>query len=127
MSTFRAIGCCLVTVALSVVLPLTCEASELWKGYVIDQMCAKSHKSDPHPLNFVKNHTRDCALMEACRASGYALYSDGKWFNLDKNGNKLTEKVIAASSKSRGFHVAVQGDLAGNTIKVKDIQEAPEK
>ncbi|HUK90057.1 MAG TPA: hypothetical protein VLZ81_06625, partial [Blastocatellia bacterium] len=52
-------------------------------GYIIDNACsAKFHDADG-----VKGHPKSCALMDGCVKSGYAVFSDGKYYKLDKTGN----------------------------------------
>lgn len=106
---------------------LPCHAGqESISGYLIDQNCARALKDDSGALNFVRHHTRNCALLPSCRAKGYALFSDGKWFDLDLDGSKLAERIIRASKRERGFHVSVKGEVKGKIIKVERIIELKE-
>ena len=53
------------------------------KGVIIDNLCAGSQK--PEKLaEFVKTHTKECALKPQCVASGYSIFSDGKLMKFDK-------------------------------------------
>ncbi len=108
------------------VAPIGASVPASWTGYLVDQMCSEAHKSDKDPLSFVKHHPKDCALMDHCRAAGYAIYADGKWLKLDSQGSKLAEQAIRASKKPSGFYVTIDGDLTGDTIKTKSMQEATE-
>lgn len=68
--------------------------------------------------------------MSACQQAGYAIYSDGKWFNLDRNGNELAKRLFKASKRDKHFYVQVDGSLTGQAIvtqKITEIPEAPSK
>ncbi|MBU0547934.1 MAG: hypothetical protein KJ710_01730 [Candidatus Omnitrophica bacterium] len=53
------------------------------KGVIIDNLCAGSQK--PEDLEeFVKTHTKECALKPECVASGYSIFSSGKLMKFDK-------------------------------------------
>jgi uncharacterized protein YxeA len=97
-----------------------------WQGYLIDRQCAESVKGDSDSKAFVLHHTKDCALMPNCRATGYALFVDNKWYELDKRGNELAVKVLTASKKKRGFYVRVTGTAQGKVLKVESIKESEE-
>jgi hypothetical protein len=78
------------------------------KGDIIDNKCAAANKDNLS--EFVKTHTKQCALMPACAASGYSIYSDGKLYKFDqasatraheflkKENNKL--QVVVAVTKA---------------------------
>ena len=58
-----------------------------YMGTIIDNLCATTNKANLG--EFVKTHTKKCALMPNCAASGYSLYMpDGKLMPFDKAGNK---------------------------------------
>ena len=70
-----------------------------FKGDIIDNMCAGSQKREGLAA-FVKMHTKGCALMPACKASGYLLYSNGKLIKFDKESNaKIAEFLKKPDSK----------------------------
>lgn len=95
-----------------------------WQGYLIDRQCAESVREDSDPLAFVLHHKKDCALMPNCRAKGYSLFADGKWYDLDKRGNDLSVKLLKASKKTRAFFVQIQGTKQGNVLKVQSMKES---
>ena len=100
--------------------------SSSWTGYLIDRPCARSYRDDPGALDYVRHHTRNCALMAPCRTAGYVLFAGGAWYDLDRKGNELSVQTIKASSRSRGFFVTVSGELVGKTIRVKEMKEVAE-
>ncbi|MBI4533498.1 MAG: hypothetical protein HY711_06080 [Candidatus Melainabacteria bacterium] len=97
-----------------------------WYGYLIDRQCAESVEKDTKPKAFVLHHTKDCALMSNCQAKGYALFVDGKWYDLDKRGNELAIQVLQGSRKEHGFYVQVTAVLQGKMLKVNSLQESKE-
>jgi hypothetical protein len=83
------------------------------KGDIIDNMCAGT-QSPGQLTDFVKAHTKGCALADQCAASGYAIFADGKLqkfdkesseqikFFLDKKDSKL-QVVIEAKPSDQGL------------------------
>ncbi len=62
------------------------------KGDIIDNMCAAANKDTL--ADFVKTHTKACALMPACVASGYSLFAEGKLYKFDAQSNKKIEEFL---------------------------------
>lgn len=95
-------------------------------GYLIDTLCADSHKDDSkdRAVMFLETHTRSCALMPACKSSGFSLYSEGKWYKLDDHGAELAAKFIKDAKNDRNFYVQVEGTLANNIVKTDKISKA---
>jgi len=63
------------------------------KGVIIDNFCAGAQK--PEKLaEFIKTHTKDCALQPQCVASGYSIFSDGKLMKFDKISNLDVEAFL---------------------------------
>jgi hypothetical protein len=69
------------------------------QGIVIDNACASGHKDSL--AEFTKTHTKDCALMPGCIASGYSLYTpDGKLHTFTKASNaKIVEFLKGKDSR----------------------------
>lgn len=68
-------------------------AGETIPGTIIDNMCASTQA--PATLgDFVANHTKSCALMPQCAASGYSLYSNGRLMKFDDNSNPKIEEFL---------------------------------
>ena len=68
-------------------------------------------------------HDRDCALANACQRSGYGIYTaDNKWLNFDADGNKQALAALKASTKKDDLKVTVEGDVQGDTVKVKSLK-----
>jgi hypothetical protein len=95
-----------------------------WYGYLSDRQCAESVRHDSAPKTFVLHHTKGCALMPNCRATGYTLFADDKFYDFDKQGNELAVKILRASKKKRGFYVRVTGTFQGKLLKVESMKES---
>jgi len=89
------------------------------KGDVIDNMCAGTVK--PEDLaNFVKTHTKQCALMEPCVASGYSIFADGVLYRFDKESNaKVVEFLKKEESK---LQVVVTAKKVGEELSLVTIE-----
>ena len=95
-------------------------------GYIVDHQCAGSVQEDPDPTAFLEHHTKDCALMPSCKAEGYSLYANGKWFELDKRGSNLVIDALKASKRNNGFYAEVTGSMQGKVLKVQNVTEIQE-
>jgi hypothetical protein len=93
------------------------------KGYVVDAMCAKGFVSKPNPMAKAAAHTKDCALEESCSASGYGVFSDGKWIKFDDAGSKQAKASIENSKREKGLMYEVTGRMEGETFAVASLKE----
>jgi Mn-dependent DtxR family transcriptional regulator len=91
-------------------------------GYLIDNACSARANTEGGAEK-VKNHTVKCAMMPNCEKSGYALYADGKLYKLDEAGNKKAIEIYKSTKLERGLQVSVEGDVEGETLKVKSMSE----
>ena len=91
-------------------------------GYLIDNACSARANSEGGAEK-VKNHTVKCALMPNCEKSGYAIYADGKLYKLDDAGNKKAVELYKSTKAERGLQVSIEGDVEGDSVKVKSITE----
>lgn len=94
------------------------------KGYVVDALCAKHMTKKEHPMEEAAAHTRECALMEACVASGYGVISEGKLLTFDAKGSRMAKDLIEKSSRKDHLFVEVKGIVKGKTVSVTTIKEA---
>lgn len=68
------------------------------KGVIIDNMCASGASEGLADL--VKTHSKQCALMPDCQASGYSIFVDGKLTKFDKeSAAKIVEFLNKEDSK----------------------------
>lgn len=88
------------------------------KGVIIDNMCASMK---PEGLaDFVKTHTKQCALMADCQASGYSIFVDGKLTKFDKES---TAKLVEFLSKEDGkLTVVVTANKAADELSLVSIE-----
>ena len=104
----------LLVLALTLALPLAfAQQSMQITGTIIDHQCAGT-QTPAELTEFVKTHTKECALMASCAASGYAIFAGGKLqdFNavssakvkdfLEKNDSKL-QVVVEANMTDKGL------------------------
>ena len=94
-------------------------------GYVVDQMCAKGMAKKGNPMERAAKHTKECALEEACAASGFGVfYGDNKWVKFDENGDKLAKTMFEKSQKDKDFMVDVSGEMKGDRLVVASLSES---
>jgi hypothetical protein len=92
-------------------------------GYVVDAMCAKGMAGKETTMKKAMSHTKACALEEDCAGSGFGVFSEGKWYKFDENGDKQAQKLIENSSMERGIMVEVTGAMKGQTLAVASMKE----
>jgi opacity protein-like surface antigen len=81
---------------------------------VVDVNCSKKAAADPDA------HTRDCALK--CAGSGFGIVTqDQKFLKFDAAGNAKITEALKASSQKDHLRVNVDGDVKGDTLKVKSV------
>jgi len=89
------------------------------KGDIIDNMCAGTQT--PESLaEFVKTHTKMCALAPSCVESGYSLFADGKLMKFDKDSNaKIVEFLKQENSK---LQVVVEAKKVNEELSLVSIK-----
>jgi hypothetical protein len=103
--------------ALVAVVPSFAETIE---GILIDNMC--SGMVQKKGFDAAKGHTKECALMDNCKASGFAVVTaDGKVTKFDAKGNQMAVKALEGSSKNDNITVKVDGKLSGDSIAVTSL------
>lgn len=88
------------------------------KGDVIDNKCAAGNKD--HLSEFVKTHTKQCAMMPACAASGYSLYADGQLYKFDQASNKKVEEFL--KKEDSRLQVVVTAQKGGEEYTLISIE-----
>jgi hypothetical protein len=92
-------------------------------GYVVDASCAKDMAESPSPMDSAAAHTKKCALQEMCQASGYGLFSDGKWYKFDTNGDAKATAFIKKTTKKDHLMVDVTGTMEDGKLTLASINE----
>ncbi len=88
------------------------------KGVIIDNRCVDLNKNNL--ADFVKTHTKQCALMTACVASGYSVYSDGKIQKFDEPSNKKIVEFLKKSDSK--LQVVINAKKSGELISLVSIE-----
>ena len=77
------------------------------KGTIIDNKCAEANKANLS--NFIKTHTKECALMPACTASGYALYTNERLLmKFDKESSAKVAEFLKKPDSTLNVTVVVK-------------------
>ena len=94
------------------------------KGFVVDQSCGKGMAKKDNPMQKAASHTRDCALEDACSASGYGIFSDGKYYTFDKNGSTMAKGMLEKDKREKALAYEASGTLDGSTLTVASLKPA---
>jgi hypothetical protein len=93
------------------------------KGYLVDADCAKTMVTKDNPMEKAAAHTRECALMEGCAASGYGIVTEGKFLKFDVKGSRRAKELIEKSSRKDHLYSEVRGVKKGDGVTVTSIKE----
>ena len=102
------------------------KGSHVMSGYLVDKMCG----SNMAKLDLEKasergiKHTKECALEDACKATGYGILMKGKYFKFDAKGDKLAEEYLMKTTKTSNILVDVACTMDGMNLKVESIKDA---
>jgi len=88
------------------------------RGTIIDNRCADMNKDNL--AEFIKTHTKACALMPECVASGYAIFADGKLHKLDAESSKKIEEFLKKEESK--LEVVVKAEKVGEEFKLISIE-----
>ena len=85
-----------------------------WTGRISDSMCGALHKkTEEH--GSAKISDRDCTLACVKNGAKYVFVSQNKVY-------QITNQDFAGIEQNAGPQVKVTGELAGDNIKISDIQ-----
>lgn len=96
-------------------------------GFLIDKACSAGVTKKDNPMEAASNHTKKCALMEKCVASGLGVFADGKFYELDDKGKAMAKAFLEKSTLDKGVKVTVEGtadEAAPTTLIVKKLVAA---
>jgi hypothetical protein len=85
-------------------------------GAVVDEHCSKADMA---------THKKSCVLSDACKKSGLGIFENGKFTKFDADGSAKAQAALEKSKKDAGAKFKVTGTVAGGTMTVKSIEEAP--
>ncbi len=87
------------------------------KGDIIDNRCVG--RAGDNVSEFVKTHTKQCALMPPCVASGYSIFADGKLHKFDQESNKKIEEFLKKETSK--LQVVVTAEKTGEELSLLTI------
>jgi hypothetical protein len=93
-------------------------------GNIVDKACSGRVGKAANPQEAAAGHTKKCALSDNCKASGYGVYSDGKFYEFDAKGAELAAAALTKSAKDKGAIFKVTGKVSGDKIEVESITES---
>jgi len=99
----------------------------VYKGYLVDKMCATGFTKSgdvKKATEKAKKHTKDCALEENCKASGYGLIIGAKFHKFNDAGDKLALDYLTKTKRENNIFVGVKGTMDGDTINVISLKDA---
>jgi hypothetical protein len=90
-----------------------------YTGTIIDNTCATANKDKLG--DFVKTHTKDCAMMPGCASSGYSLYTeDGKLIAFTGKSNLKVKSYLKDSNTK--LTVEVRGTTKNDKLEARSIK-----
>lgn len=88
-------------------------------GHLIDQMCAGEVKD----AVAAAKHSKECALMDHCAASGFGIFANGKYTKFDAAGSQKAKALAEKTKKEADIAVVAEGTLEADTLKVISLKE----
>lgn len=99
--------------------PVQASETMTLKGDIIDNLCAGMQT--PEKLaEFVKTHTKECALRPSYVASGYSIFSDGKLQKFDLESNAKIEGFLKKADSKLQVSVVVK--KVGDVLSLVSIE-----
>ena len=97
------------------------QASNSWKGYLIDLACARERMQAESDLG--QRHTRKCMQMPACDRSGFGLLTDSnELITFDERGNEKVRALLQQTTQSSSLRVTVHGAISQDVLRVRKIE-----
>lgn len=113
---------CVTFFLLSLSLSIFAQENITLKGTIIDNKCAEANKANLS--TFIKTHPKECAMMPACAASGYAIYTNEKL--LIKFDKESCAKVVEfLKKKNSTLNVTVVAKQVGDELNLVSIEKSP--
>jgi len=88
-------------------------------GHLVDQMCGGEVKDAAKAAD----HSKECALMDHCAASGFGIFSNGKYVKFDAEGSKKAKALVEKTKKEKDITIVAEGTLDGDTLTVASLTE----
>ena len=88
-------------------------------GHLVDQMCGGDLKDAAKAAD----HSKECALMDHCAASGFGIFANGKYVKFDAEGSKMAKALVEKTKKEKDITIVAEGTLDGDTLTVASLKE----
>jgi len=88
-------------------------------GHLVDQMCGGEVKDAAKAAA----HSKECALMDHCLASGFGIFADGKYVKFDAEGSKKAKALVEKTKKEKDIAIVAEGTLDSDTLTVASLKE----
>ena len=88
-------------------------------GHLIDQMCGGEVKDAAKAAE----HSKECALMDHCAATGFGIFANGKYVKFDAEGSKKAKTLVENTKKEKDVAIVAEGTLDGDTLTVASLKE----
>ncbi len=116
-----------IFIGLFVVAALTvsglAQKTATWEGYLADKMCGSKMTGEKGAEKATK-HTKDCALEDGCKASGYGLVTGGKYVKFTDASDAKAIEYLETKAPESNIYVKVSGTMDGEKIAVTSIEKA---
>ncbi|MGA3245276.1 MAG: hypothetical protein ABSE41_11710 [Bacteroidota bacterium] len=132
LGRIAVVGCALLFAAFSLNAQAKTEKNQgtgekTFKGFLADKMCGTGFTKSgdaKKATEKAKKHTKDCALEENCRASGYGLVIGAKFLKFNDAGDKLAFDYLNKTKRENNLYVQVKGTMDGDIINVASLKDA---
>jgi len=121
MKHFLAV--CTLFLTLALVAATADAKTTTLRGYVVDKACAGKMAQKENVMEKAEGHTKDCALNDQCAASGYGIFSAGKFTPFDENGSAKAKALIEKSKREKGLYFEARGTITDGTMAVSSLKE----
>ena len=88
-------------------------------GHLVDQMCGGDLKDAAKAAD----HSKECALMDHCAASGFGIFANGKYVKFDAEGSKKAKALVEKTKKEIDITFVAEGTLEGDSLTVASLKE----
>jgi len=92
-------------------------------GYVVDKACAGKMAQKSNAMEKAEGHTKDCALNDQCAASGYGIFSAGKFTPFDAAGSAKAKEMIENGKREKALYFEAKGTITDGTMAVTSLKE----
>jgi len=114
---------CTLLLALALVGATADAKTTTLRGYVVDKACAGKMAQKSNAMEKAEGHTKDCALNDQCSASGYGIFSAGKFTPFDEHGSATAKAMIEKSNREKALYFEAKGTITDGTMAVSSLKE----